>query len=740
MPEPDAPSRKIRLDELLVDRGLAENRTRANALIVAGAVFSGGKRLDKPGHKIPADTPIEVRGKTHPWVSRGGVKLAHGLEYFKIDPAGLTCLDIGASTGGFTDVLLRRGAKRVYAVDVGHGQFDWTLRNDPRVVVLEKTNARALDATLIPDAPGLIACDASFIGLEVVLPASLKLAAPGARLIALIKPQFEVGKGKVGKKGVVREPELHREVCARISAWLSARPGWRVLGVTESPITGPEGNKEFLIAAAKDQAAGSPKMTLSVTVKLVPRRADSGPDSGPVDSLIRAGRIDEALAHCRRALRERPDDPVLLRDAADVSALQGRYREALAFYRRAAARSPVDQDVHELLAAVHWKLGEAEEGQRVLRRFFRDHPVRVWDQGPGKDPGKDKDASRTILRLAGMDGTLCRLEEKPNRRPRPHYRGGHFLTTHLLPPRRYRVLTWTVAENNLNRRDDIPAHDLLLNTIADADIEPRSLAALSEYLGRHPMVPIVNHPDRVLETTRDGNAGRLNALAGVVFPRTARFRRDGANPEAAAARIGEMGFAYPIIVRETGTHTGRTVALVGDEGKLTRYFAGVTGEEFYLIQFVDERFTGADGKPYFNKKRVFCIDGRLYPVVSHVDTVWNVHGHNRLTVMQRNPWMQEQEKNYLADPMGAIGAKNWRVLASLGSLVGLDFFGVDYTVRRDGTLLIFELNAAMRHSHAHARNFPYMRPFMDRIGAAFAAMLERKLKGVAGEVGGGWES
>ncbi|MCC7017629.1 MAG: TlyA family RNA methyltransferase [Rhodospirillales bacterium] len=251
-PPPKRPRRaeKIRLDELLVRQGLAESGARAHALVLAGLVFAGERRLDKPGAKIAAGTPVQVRGKEHPWASRGGVKLAHGLDHFRIDPAGLVALDIGASTGGFTDVLLTRGAKRVYAVDVGQGQFDWRLRNDPRVVLLEKTNARNLDSRLIPETPDLIVCDVSFIGLEVALPAALALAAPGARLIALIKPQFEVGKGRVGKGGVVRDPALHREVCERIEAWLTAR-GWRVLGVTESPITGPEGNKEFLIAALR---------------------------------------------------------------------------------------------------------------------------------------------------------------------------------------------------------------------------------------------------------------------------------------------------------------------------------------------------------------------------------------------------------------------------------------------------------------------------------------------------------
>jgi 23S rRNA (cytidine1920-2'-O)/16S rRNA (cytidine1409-2'-O)-methyltransferase len=243
---------KRRLDLVLVERGLAESRSRAQALIIAGIVWSGDRRLDKPGQAVAVDLPLEVKGRDHPYVSRGGLKLAAGLDAFGFDPAGRIALDIGASTGGFTDVLLRRGAAKVYAVDVGHGQLDWTLRNDPRVVVLEKTNARRLSRAEIPEAPGMVVCDASFIGLETVLAPALDLAAPGAFLAALIKPQFEVGPDKVGKGGVVRDPALHAEVCERIRAWLSARPGWRVLGLTESPILGPEGNREFLIGAAKD--------------------------------------------------------------------------------------------------------------------------------------------------------------------------------------------------------------------------------------------------------------------------------------------------------------------------------------------------------------------------------------------------------------------------------------------------------------------------------------------------------
>jgi 23S rRNA (cytidine1920-2'-O)/16S rRNA (cytidine1409-2'-O)-methyltransferase len=237
-----------RLDQLLVERGLAESRSRAQALIAAGLVYSGLRRLDKPALALAVDEPLEVRGEDHPWVSRGGIKLAHALDHFAIDPAGGVWLDIGASTGGFTDVLLARGAAKVYAVDVGQGQLAAKLRDDPRVVAMEQTNARHLGRRQIPEPLDGICCDASFIGLATILPAPLALAVPGAWLVALIKPQFEVGPAAVGKGGIVRKPALHREVCARIAAWLGGQPGWSVRGVIDSPIAGADGNREFLIA------------------------------------------------------------------------------------------------------------------------------------------------------------------------------------------------------------------------------------------------------------------------------------------------------------------------------------------------------------------------------------------------------------------------------------------------------------------------------------------------------------
>ena len=254
---------KPRLDQLLIERGLAESRARAQALILAGRVFSGERRLDKPGQAVATDIELCVRTPGPAYASRGGIKLAHGLDHFGIDPAGSVALDVGASTGGFTDVLLRRGAARVHAVDVGHGQLDWRLRNDPRVVVLERTNVRHLTREHVPEAIDLVVCDVSFISLELALPAALALAGRNARVVALIKPQFEVGKGQVGKGGVVRDPALHEAVCARIARWLSEQ-GWQVLGVTASPITGPKGNREFLIAARRSEKSALAKGDASV--------------------------------------------------------------------------------------------------------------------------------------------------------------------------------------------------------------------------------------------------------------------------------------------------------------------------------------------------------------------------------------------------------------------------------------------------------------------------------------------
>lgn len=218
---------------------------------MAGAVFSGEKKLAKAGDMLAEDAPLEVRGKDHPWVSRGGIKLDHGLTHFGFEVRGAVALDVGSSTGGFTDVLLSRGAAKVYAVDVGTNQLAWKLRQDPRVVVLEQTNARSLTREKVPDPIDIVTCDASFISLSKVLESPLGLARPGALLLALVKPQFEAERAEIGKKGVIRDPDIHQRICTQAEEWVRSQ-GWTVLGVTPSPITGPEGNIEFLLGATKD--------------------------------------------------------------------------------------------------------------------------------------------------------------------------------------------------------------------------------------------------------------------------------------------------------------------------------------------------------------------------------------------------------------------------------------------------------------------------------------------------------
>jgi 23S rRNA (cytidine1920-2'-O)/16S rRNA (cytidine1409-2'-O)-methyltransferase len=243
-----APAAKARIDQLLVERGLAESRERAQALILAGYVLVNGQKAVKPGHSVAADAAIEVTERM-PYVSRGGFKLAGALDHWKIDVAGKICLDVGASTGGFTDCLLQRGAGRVWAIDVGHGQLDWKLRNDPRVVVREGLNARSLPAADFPEPFDLAVCDASFISTTMLIPAMVPLLAPHGGMMILVKPQFEVERGQLGKGGIVREPELHQAACSRVRAAVEAQ-GFET-DIIESPILGAEGNREFLLYARR---------------------------------------------------------------------------------------------------------------------------------------------------------------------------------------------------------------------------------------------------------------------------------------------------------------------------------------------------------------------------------------------------------------------------------------------------------------------------------------------------------
>lgn len=263
-------SGKARLDLLLVDRGLQESRQKAQAMIMSGLVFVNGQRVDKPGTTIAADAELEIRGNTLPYVSRGGLKLEKAMSVFPIALSGMVCGDIGASTGGFTDCMLQNGAAKVYAVDVGYGQLAWKLRSDPRVVCLERTNARYLTREQIPDPLDFASVDVSFISLKLILPALCGLLKEGGHAVCLVKPQFEAGREKVGKKGVVRDPAVHREVLERFLIH-AKESGFTAIGLTYSPIRGPEGNIEYLgylrKSAFEEEPAGAEGFNLLTLVE-----------------------------------------------------------------------------------------------------------------------------------------------------------------------------------------------------------------------------------------------------------------------------------------------------------------------------------------------------------------------------------------------------------------------------------------------------------------------------------------
>lgn len=256
-------SNKTRLDVLLVEQGLQESRQKAQATIMAGIVYVNNQKVDKPGTAVPKDAHIEVRGKTLRYVSRGGLKLEKAMQVWPITLEGKTCADIGSSTGGFTDCMLQNGAKKVYAIDVGYGQLDWKLRNDPRVVVMERTNARNMEPDWFTEAPDFASMDVSFISVKLILPGIYKSLREGAQAVILVKPQFEAGRGRVGKNGVVRDKDTHRQV-VEDTARFALDTGFSIRQIDYSPITGPKGNIEFLLLLEKSGTAGGTEVLADI--------------------------------------------------------------------------------------------------------------------------------------------------------------------------------------------------------------------------------------------------------------------------------------------------------------------------------------------------------------------------------------------------------------------------------------------------------------------------------------------
>lgn len=394
---------------------------------------------------------------------------------------------------------------------------------------------------------------------------------------------------------------------------------------------------------------------------------------------------------------------------------------AIKAYDRLFKLLPEDTEVARTLSALHLHVGNADLAQQTLNDFYIRNPV---TNIPASAMAAELIEPKTLLVLYGHSGSRFKIDRSASGFYSTYRSGGHFMLRHLLDAPNYNRHKFTISDGNIDQMSKIGDHDLILNSVADADREYGSLKLLEAYLDKHPpTVPVINHPTNVLATTRDGNYERLNALDGFVFPKTQRFLTADGTPDDLAEAIESAGFTYPLIIRETGTHTAVSTELVSTREALTTYLQKTQADSVYAIQFTEN----ASPEGHYTKLRFFSIDKQFYPVVYHTDQVWNVHGGNRKTFMAGQPWMLERERQFLMDPPAILGADIYDRLQQLPDLIGLDFFGFDFTVLPDGNVLIFELNPAMRHSFKHGKKFPYMMPHLQNISAAFKDMVRRRI-------------
>jgi len=508
----------------------------------------------------------------------------------------------------------------------------------------------------------------------------------------------------------------------------------------------------------------------------------------PIDSwkqaiaFHRQGRLAEAEAGYWRVLVERSDAPELLCNLGAALSGQGKHHQAVACYRRAIAVDPEDWKAHANLGNALRRMGKLDRAQASYRHAIdADDGIALLHYSLGdtlrqrghldqaaaslqKALELQPDYIEAFIALSAIEETLGHHDRARkillggiSRRPyytetcqgRPlatallffglqdcRFRlndvhelkmsGGHFHTTDLLRRRKFTKHHFHISAGNLPADPSaLPRHDLIVNTIACPDREGRSLKTLSRFLQGAPHAPLINHPDHVLQTTRDANHARLHDIEGMTFPRTLRVSAGGTDWQGVVRSILDAGFSFPVIMRRVGTQSAVSAQKLNAPEEVERYLIETEGEEFYAIQYVDCRFR----ENYYRKLRLFCIDGRLYPVVCHIDAVWNVHGGNRKTLMKQHPWMQAEERRFLEDFTSYIGLENRRRLETLHAKIGLDFYGIDFTLMADGSLLVYELNAAMRHSLVHAQSFPYMTPHLNAISDAFEAMAIRKAAG-----------
>lgn len=389
----------------------------------------------------------------------------------------------------------------------------------------------------------------------------------------------------------------------------------------------------------------------------------------------------------------------------------GELKQSADCFRRALDIKPDYMEAGIALSAIEESAGNSEQAQKTLWDAVARQPILT-------EPCKGS-TEATALLFRGVEDCRYKLSDDFQHK----MSGGHFSTTELLHQDRFTKHHFHIVGDNLDTHGGkLPRHDIMVNTIACPDREPATLKALSSFLKGRKHAPLINHPDQVLKTGRDNNFLRLNDIDGITFANTIRIETKGMTTKRIVEKIKDSGITPPMIMRRTGTQTAVSVKKLNGFDEVEAYLSETDGDEFYVIQYIDCPYR----EDYYRKIRLFCIDGRLYPVVCHIDKVWNVHGGNRKTMMKKNDWMQDEEKNFLSNPKAYIGDDNYRTLEGLHSIIKLDFFGMDFNLMADGSMLIFELNPAMRHSLAHAENFPYLGPTLQDISDAFARMtLER---------------
>ena len=433
-------------------------------------------------------------------------------------------------------------------------------------------------------------------------------------------------------------------------------------------------------------------------------------------ALVETDATEAAAALFRRAAAARPDDAGLLQKLGDALIRLGDMDGAAAALGKCLELDPEKRRAGIFLSAVLRKQNRTRDAQVLLHSSVSRRPFSMTRcQG---------EAAARVLRLRGVQNAFFTLGRSRVGTLKTVLSTGNFSTRYLIDRQRFDICEFLMADDNLLTAEGLPDFDIVVNSVADPDVEPKSLRTLGEFLRHRPEVPVVNGPDRVLKTSRDGNYRRLKDMDGVVFPKTVRLRANGASEAGVEKFIRRHGFSFPVIVRRPGTQTGRTASIVRNCSELAKTIKGNKGRDFYVIQYIDEKIE----EKYYRKMRFFCIDGKLFPVVCHIDGTWMVHGSNRKTTMKNHEWMVDEEKKFMADPRKYIGKGRYDILEGFRHILGLDFFAIDFNLMKDGRLLVFETNAAVRHSPDHARNFPYLTPHMNEVSRAFESMIVDKVR------------